>query len=57
LGVYSQVKHKSYRLTAVLGVKRDDLWRELIWSDIEGADLQEVVEQTHTILAREGVPD
>jgi hydroxymethylbilane synthase len=55
LGVYSQVKHNSYRLTAVLGVKRDDLWRELIWSDIEGADLQEIVEQTHTILAREGV--
>ena len=54
LGAISQLKHNSFRLIAVLGKKRDDLWRELIWSDIEGSDIEEIVQQTYEILTQNG---
>ncbi len=57
LGVYADIKPRNYRLTAVLGQKRDNVWRELIFSEIEGDNLQDIVNQTYRILTEEAPAD
>ena len=57
LGVCSNIKMKSYKLMAVLGIKRDDRWRELVWADIEGGSIDEIVDETYKILTREDDSD